>query len=389
MQLSRNANGEGTLYQEKDGRWRGQLSYYDDFGSRKRKSFTGKTKTEVRKKKREFIRKLALDEVTSTKECTIVDLLIESAITDYRKNTIKSDSYVRRCETIKIIDKSKMGKMPITQIDESQLNMFLASLSERYSNSVIKKVYDAIKKAFDIALRRKIISVDIIKTYNITKPKSTKKDVKVTAFSRNEQRIFLRALEDKHYREDCVNYKPMFLISMYEGLRMGEVAGLKKSDIDFKKGVIHVRRTVTRGEHYDIELGDTTKTETSERDVPIFPIARPILEEVVRNYKRNRLMLLFYNYRMDRPVSTQQVNCAFKSLCLSCGIDVPKGQGQHKLRHTFATRCLEAGLSPVVVKSFMGHSDISITINAYVDVQNELETDSVSKVQKLLDDMGF
>lgn len=54
----------------------------------------------------------------------------------------------------------------------------------------------------------------------------------------------------------------------------------------------------------------------------------------------------------------------------------------HSLRHTFGTRCIEAGISPVVVQKLMGHERIEITLNKYVDVLKKFQNDELKKLLK-------
>lgn len=77
-------------------------------------------------------------------------------------------------------------------------------------------------------------------------------------------------------------------------------------------------------------------------------------------------------------IATQQVNCYYKRLCRKTNIDV---RGQHALRHTFATRCIEAGVPAVVLKNWMGHTNIHITLDTYADVFNRMNNNAMKKVE--------
>lgn len=147
---------------------------------------------------------------------------------------------------------------------------------------------------------------------------------------------------------------------------MGEICALTPNDIDLDNQVIHVRNTITRGLDYKATVGSKTKTPRGVRDVPINNYLVDVLKTVLDNYVENEDNLLFYNENMKRPVSTQQTNDYFHRLCKSAGLQTTGGQ--HTLRHTFATRCIEADIPPEVIMTWLGHTDISITINTYCDV---------------------
>ena len=55
--------------------------------------------------------------------------------------------------------------------------------------------------------------------------------------------------------------------------------------------------------------------------------------------------------------------------------------GQHSLRHTFATRCIEAGIPPVVLKNWLGHKNIHITLDTYADVFDRMNFNAVEKLE--------
>lgn len=362
-----NTNGNGSLYfDEKRNKWRLQISYTTPSGEIKRKSFSGNSKTEVRNKKKQFERELALGRITDTSNCTAVDLLKESADYDYKIGEIKEAAYTRRIYTIKILEQSSIGSIPITNLSEARINDFLLSLKSKYSNSVISKVYSALTKAYRLAINKRILTYSLMDSPFIKKPKADRQDTKVHAFTCDEQNIFLKALKKKRYRAKNIDYNSMFLIELFSGLRMGEICALTPDDIDLDNQVIHVRNTITRGLDYKATVGDKTKTPKGVRDVPINNYLVDVLKTVLDNYAENDDNLLFYNENMKRPVSTQQTNDYFHRLCKSAGLQTTGGQ--HTLRHTFATRCIEADIPPEVIMTWLGHTDISITINTYCDV---------------------
>lgn len=362
-----NTNGNGSLYfDEKRNKWRLQISYTTPSGEIKRKSFSGNSKTEVRNKKKQFERELALGRITDTSNCTAVDLLKESADYDYKIGEIKEAAYTRRIYTIKILEQSSIGSIPITNLSEVRINDFLLSLKSKYSNSVISKVYSALTKAYKLAINKRILTYNLMDSPFIKKPKADRQDTKVHAFTCDEQNIFLEALKKKRYRAKNIDYNSMFLIELFSGLRMGEICALTPDDIDLDNQVIHVRNTITRGLDYKATVGSKTKTPRGVRDVPINNYLVDVLKTVLDNYVENEDNLLFYNENMKRPVSTQQTNDYFHRLCKSAGLQTTGGQ--HTLRHTFATRCIEADIPPEVIMTWLGHTDISITINTYCDV---------------------
>ena len=95
----------------------------------------------------------------------------------------------------------------------------------------------------------------------------------------------------------------------------------------------------------------------------------PYLIEAMKRQKPNRNNLLFFNRCSGEPFLTSRVSAYFSRICKRAGIEP---RGQHALRHTFATRCIEAGVQPVVLKKWLGHSDIHITLDTYTDVHSDM-----------------
>ena len=77
-------------------------------------------------------------------------------------------------------------------------------------------------------------------------------------------------------------------------------------------------------------------------------------------------------------IETQDVNRALKLvLKYNWGInDITT----HNLRHTYGTRCIEAGMQPAVLQRLLGHTDISTTLNTYTDVLNEFKKEEIEKL---------
>jgi integrase len=80
-------------------------------------------------------------------------------------------------------------------------------------------------------------------------------------------------------------------------------------------------------------------------------------------------------------ISTSQVNNFYRRICAKAGIEF---HGQHSLRHTFATRCIEAGVKPVVLKNWLDHTNIHITLDTYADVFGSLNSASMETLEKYL-----
>ena len=59
----------------------------------------------------------------------------------------------------------------------------------------------------------------------------------------------------------------------------------------------------------------------------------------------------------------------------------------HVLRHTFATRCIESGIPPVVLKTWLGHKDIPVTLDTYTDVSKSMDNDAVKKFDEYINGM--
>lgn len=154
-------------------------------------------------------------------------------------------------------------------------------------------------------------------------------------------------------------------ISLSTGLRIGEICALKWSDINVTDGTITVSRTIERiyiieGEKKHTELViNTPKTKNSCREIPmnkeLLAMIKPLKKVVNED---------FYVLTNDeRPTEPRTYRNYYNGLMAK--LDIPKLK-YHGLRHSFATRCIEAGCDYKTVSVLLGHSNISTTLNLYV-----------------------
>lgn len=92
--------------------------------------------------------------------------------------------------------------------------------------------------------------------------------------------------------------------------------------------------------------------------------------------------LIFYDFNKDDVIATYQVGSFFQRICRKAKVPCA---GQHALRHTFATRCIEAGIQPVVLKGWLGHTNIHVTLDTYADVFDRMNLGAISKFEEYMD----
>lgn len=373
-------DGCGTFRCAKNGNIEYRITYKDENGQTKRKSFTGYDEEECLKRAEHFLNTIELKKAGMNLEVTLPELVRNRLKSDFEKNFVGEQGYSRNVETLLIIERNVIGNTPIAELTEIHVDAFLRSLTS-YSNSVISKVYRLVKMGFDIALNKDIIKKNIMLSPELRCPKSIKPNKKIRGLDEEEQALFLETMNNHKAPKGRNDYRKQLLIELFTGMRMGEINALKVENIDFKKKIIRVRNTVSRGQDFRTFIKDGTKTYNGLRDVPMNKLVEPILREAVQEMPKNPYGLIFYDQKKKAVITTSQVNNFYKRICAKCGLE---DNGQHSLRHTFATRCIEAGIPPVVLKNWLGHKDIHITLDTYADVFDRMTFSAVSKLEEYI-----
>ena len=366
--------GSGS-FRKRGSKYEYRVSYSDNNGMTRSKSFSGRTQRECYKRAEDFFIELERQKLGTDKGNTISAILRTKYQADFEMNFIAEQGYNRNLEFLRILEDSPVSQIPIYDVTVDDLERYMKSIIN-YSNSVIEKLHLQIKQAFKEGVRRGFITDNIMEIHEIRRPKSNKPTKKVRGLTEEEQKLFTEALENYPIPKHGQHYKRQLLIELYTGMRMGEINALAPEDIDFNRSLIHVHKTVSTGLNNRSFISDTTKTDAGNRYVPINNLVKSILEESVGDMKSNPEGLIFYNHRRGSIINTSQVNSYFNRVAEKAGIDIT---GQHSLRHTFATRCIEAGITPVVLKTWLGHTDIHVTLDTYSDVFDRLNHKSISQ----------
>lgn len=170
------------------------------------------------------------------------------------------------------------------------------------------------------------------------------------------------------------------LLSLYAGLRLGEICALKWSDIDLKEGIITVTHTVQRLKNQDITYRKTTlmesipKTDTSHRTVVMPDFLNAYLISYHYNIQNDETYVLT---GIDKVCDPRTVQYRFRRVCQDNDFQT----NFHTLRHTYATNCVRSGIDIKTLSEMLGHSDISITLNRYVHSSLEFKRTQVSKIK--------
>lgn len=172
-------------------------------------------------------------------------------------------------------------------------------------------------------------------------------------------------------------------ISLTTGLRIGEICGLKWSDIDESRGTITVRRTVERiyivdGESKHTELIiNTPKTKNSCREIPMSKELTMMLTPFKKVVNENFYVLT----NNEKPTEPRTYRDYYHRLMEQ--LEIPRLK-YHGLRHSFATRCIESNCDYKTVSVLLGHANISTTLNLYVHPNMEQKKRCITRMLKTL-----
>ena len=284
----------------------------------------------------------------------------------------KANAYNTNMSTLARIKKYKFANIPIDRVTRKQIEDFLQE--ERIkSNSTIKKDYRMLKYVYEYASHRMHIINNFFEGINaIERPKSIKEDKDVVALTIKEQ----NKLED-YLETHSSRYKNIILLCLYTGMRIGEVLALNYTDdIDLENKMIKITKTLTKDRNKKTVIGPT-KTKSGKRNIEINELTEDIIKDSINNKIENKNKILYCQENGQLYVDNT-INSAFKRICKNAGITKPVNT--HMLRHTFATRCIEAGVDLPVLQKLMGHANIETTINTYGDIYNYYKQKETQKV---------
>lgn len=385
------ANGEGSIMKrmvngKQDG-WRASLTIgRNDNGSLKRKDFYGKTKKEVQTKMDEYKKQMSLGLLMDNK--ITVDQWFFTWLFDFKSKDLAPSTFECYEGVYRLyIKDSDIGDIKLIDLRTAHLQRYYTKLLDidKLDTSNVKRINKTLKTCLKEAVKQGYLQKNWCDDVNLPK---VKKEDNIKALSKDDQFRLLEALKG-------VDLELLITFALGTGLRLGEVLGLKWSDIDFKEHTLSVQRSVRRiveiqrdGSRNRVLKEVPPKTENSFRTVPI---PDSILNKL-KSYKReqNELILAIgEDYQNNNYVfcnndgtimDPKKPNRRLSSVLKSNDIELITFHG---LRHTYCTRLFEAGVPPKTVQSLVGHSDIETTMNIYTHVMKETKMEAVDKINSI------
>lgn len=384
----RAAKGGGTIRKKtvtRNGQqyeyWEARVTVGRDPGTGKQiqRSFTGKTQAEVRKKMQAAAVELDAGTYQEPERLTLgawFDTWEAEYLGDVKPFTVASYH-----TQIAVHIKPSLGAVRLQALKAPQIQKFYNSLQKGekpLSAKTIKNIHGVLHKALQQAVEVGYIRFNPSDACKL--PRIVKKDIK--PLDENQMSAFLTAIKGHRF-------ETLYTLTLFTGLREGEVLGLMWSCVDFQKGIIlidkQLQREKIKGGQYVFAPLKNDKART------ITPA--PWVMKLLRHHRNVQLEARFkaaeyweesglvFTDDLGHHLSIQTVYKDFKKVVASIG--VPDAR-LHDLRHSYAVAAIRAGDDIKTVQGNLGHATAAFTLDVYGHVTEQMKQASAERMEDFI-----
>lgn len=285
----------------------------------------------------------------------------------FKKSKIKESTYLNYKYLISSKLSKSIGEKTLDELLKYDFNFFIEKLMENLSNKTVKDTVVILKCILKFAELKYDMN---FKLSLVSSPTIYKKEILI--FNERERKKIERKCIKLHTIKELG-----IIISMYTGLRIGEVCALKWIDVDFENKVISVTHTLQRvyvGKGNTKVIYTTPKTQKSLRKIPINKTLYEILKEFSCSYPKEAFIISGEKDKWLEPIAFRYT---YKKVLKAAKVSYKK---YHTLRHTFATRCINVGMDVKSLSEILGHANVTITLNTYVHSSFETKNKYINRL---------
>lgn len=392
------------ITQLKDGRYMGRFTY-----AGKRYTLYNKKNPKQLKKEMEDMRyELEHGIYNDCKKITL-DKWFQECIEHFKRPVLKEATISNYNSFYRLYIQDSLGKLYINELRPIHIQKLCNKLAEKgLGTNTIKKTTNILHAILKEAVKNDLMIKNPCDFITVPKTKERERRVLTAA----EQSIFLNHVANsKHWKE----YEALFITAFYTGMRIGEILALSWADIDFKNRNINVNKTIQYIQDTETKkckfVVQTPKTAKSNRKIPMLDNVYEALKKHRQEQRKNIIMLgdmwakydnkdltnLVFTTSFGNPYMEININRAITRIVNDINQQEEKRAAEegrsytplknfspHAMRHTFATRCFECGISPKMVQEFLGHSQLSVTMDIYTHVTEEGKHEEIKKIQGII-----
>ena len=359
-----------NIYLRKDGRWEGRYTKGRKVDGKIKYGYVyGKSYTEVRQRLFPLrIQYHTLQEIHGVSSETFEEWTTQwlSDVNEKIKPSTFSSYYYKLSKYVLPL----LRQVPLNELSSVQGKALLQELQKKLARSTILVIFRIVNKCLNAAKKCGRILSNPFSDIQLPKEKRSK----VSALTQFEQRQLMKiARKEKKGRGIPA------LLALHSGMRIGEIAALKWSDIDFDSRLIHVSHTYQRIGSMDSAkktqlLFADSKTEASVR---VIPMGRVLKKLLLMHRKQSKGVFVFSTN--GQPCEPRLLTYHFHRLRKKANLGWIHF---HQLRHTFATRCLESKADISSVSAILGHASTQMTLDTYANAMMEQRTQVIEKMEE-------
>lgn len=375
--------GEG-FRQRKDGAY--SARFVNRFG--KRKELYGATFKEVKNKlKNAQLEDARLSNVVNSK--IILEEWYEKWFRVYKLPVIRRSSAMYYKYIYEYLIRPVIGSKKLVELTQIEvLNTLTIAKEKGYGYEVLNKMKILMVDMLNRAMQDDFVNKNVAR--GVPLPIRRVGTRKIKALSIEDQEAFFECAAGTFYY-------PAYVVAINTGLRPGELFALTEKDIDFKRKTISVSKTLTYqpeedGKQKEFRIGPP-KTDASIREVPLNEAAEKallkqrIIHQIIsrKQIKKTNYPDLLFTTKFGTPLNIEIFNQGVKRIIEEVNLsrdalDQIENFGGHTFRHTFATRCFEAGIQPKTVQAYLGHASLSMTMDLYTAVMPDYKKQEIQKL---------
>ncbi|MEV0537168.1 site-specific integrase [Kitasatospora sp. NPDC050463] len=397
------ANGDGTVYQRKDGRWEAAGYVLAPGDTRKRVRVYGSTRKEAHAKLTEKIaasnRGVPVVSAQGSLAAYLTYWLENVAVHQLRENTHTRYTACTNRYLIPGLGKKKLAKLTAKDV-RTWLNQLRTTCQccargldavrdrprcctagtccgKRLSPLTLAYIHSVLKSALEHAVREEEIPRNVARNVRTGTPRPRRFE----PLTADEARTFLTAAQGHRLHA-------LFELALRTGLRKGELLGLRWEDLDHSSGTASIRRTLQRTRTGGLTTLPT-KTVSSERRIAL---PAPCLLSLGTHRKQQAQEKEkagagwvdnghVFTRPDGHPIEPATLTRHFNALLRRAHLRQIRF---HDLRHSTATLLLEQGVELVVIKELLGHAHIGVTATVYAHVRLRLQRDAVDLLGRTL-----